>query len=109
MQPAPDDAVADARHEARALGMPRRIGPAQTGQRQSQGGRQLSSQCLDINDEFWGKSPGTTWAGSFFQARQSLHEEALSPLTDHLPARVKPAAISSLSIPAAAMRIILAR
>jgi hypothetical protein len=37
-----------------------------------------------------GKSPGATWAGSFLQACQSLLEETLSPLADHLTARVKP-------------------
>jgi hypothetical protein len=37
-----------------------------------------------------GKSPGATCAGSFLQTRQSLLEEALSPLADHLTTRVKP-------------------
>src|SRR5450631_522396 len=37
-----------------------------------------------------GESPGTTWAPPFLQARQSLFEEALAPLADHLAARIEP-------------------
>src|SRR6187431_77747 len=37
-----------------------------------------------------GKSPGTSRAGSFVEARQSILEEALAPLADHLAARIEP-------------------
>ena len=37
-----------------------------------------------------GKDPRTSRAGSLFEARQSLLEEALAPLTDHLTPRIQP-------------------
>jgi hypothetical protein len=36
-----------------------------------------------------GKSPGSTRAGSFFQARQSLLVETLAPKTDHFAAGIQ--------------------
>src|SRR5262245_19284620 len=36
-----------------------------------------------------GKGPGASWAGHFFESRQSSPEEALAALADHLTARVQ--------------------
>jgi hypothetical protein len=37
-----------------------------------------------------GKGPGTSWAVSLVEARQSLLEEALAPLADNLAAHIEP-------------------
>ncbi len=57
VQPAPHGAVADARHQPRALGVSRHICHTEPRQRQSQGGRQFARQRLDFNRELWGEKP----------------------------------------------------
>ncbi len=57
VQPTPDRAVADARHQARALRVSRHVRNAQARQRQAQGGRQLAGERLDLNRELWGERP----------------------------------------------------
>lgn len=57
VQPSPDRAVADARHQARALRVSRHIGHAEPRQRQTQGGRQFARERLDLNRELWGERP----------------------------------------------------
>ena len=90
VQPPPDRAVADAGHQARALRVSRHVGDAESRQRQTQGRWQLAGERLDLNGDLRGKNPGASRAGSFFQARQSLLEEALAPLADHLAPGVQP-------------------
>ena len=110
MQPAPHGAVADARHQAAALSMPGHIGHAQARQRHAQRGRQLAGQRLDLNGELLGGKtrgrPGR--ARSSRPANRSLKKRLRHWLT--ASRRVsRRAAISSLSMPAAAIRIIFAR
>ena len=57
VQPAPDRAVADARHQASALRMARHIGHAQPGQRNTQGGGQLAGHRFDLNGQLGGERP----------------------------------------------------
>jgi len=57
VQPTPDRAVADARHQARALCMLRHIRYAEPRQGQAQSGWQLARECLDLNRELWGEKP----------------------------------------------------
>lgn len=57
VQPTPDRAVADARHQARALRVSRHVGNAQARQRHVPGGRQLAGERLDLNRELWGERP----------------------------------------------------
>ena len=90
MQPAPDGAVADARHKSRILGMPRHIGHAQAGQRQTQSVGQLASQRLVLNDDLWGEKPGGDPVGLFPPSPPIAPQKAFSPLTNDLTARVKP-------------------
>ena len=58
VQPAPYRAIADARHQSAALGLPRHVGHAQTRQGHPQAGRQLTGQRLDLNGDLWGEKPG---------------------------------------------------
>lgn len=57
VQPTPDRAVADARHQARALGVSRHIGHTESRQRQAQGGWKFARERLDLNRELWGERP----------------------------------------------------
>jgi len=52
-------------------------------------GRSQASALISIVSS-GGKDPGASRAGSFFETRQSLREEALAPLADHLASRVQP-------------------
>jgi hypothetical protein len=52
-------------------------------------GWQAASQRLNLNDQFWGKNPGTTRAGALVQSGQSFFEEASSPHADNLATSVK--------------------
>ena len=57
VQPTPDGAVANARHQAAALRVSCHIGHAESRQRQAQGGGQLARKRLDLNGELWGERP----------------------------------------------------
>ena len=57
VQPSPDGAVADTRHQASALRVSSHIGDAEPRQRQAQGGGQFARKCLDLNRELWGERP----------------------------------------------------
>ena len=57
VQPPPDSAVADARHQTRALRVSRHISHAESRQWQAQGRRALTRQRLDLNRELWGEKP----------------------------------------------------
>jgi hypothetical protein len=57
MQPTPDRAVADARHQAQALCMSCHIRYAEPRQGQAQSGGQLARECLDLNRALWGEKP----------------------------------------------------
>ena len=57
MQPTPDRAVADARHQTRARRVSRHIGHAESTKWQAQGGRHLVRERLDLNGELWGEKP----------------------------------------------------
>src|SRR5512145_692519 len=47
------------------------------------------ASALILTTSSGGKSPRSTRAGSFFQARQSLPVEALAPQTHHFAARIQ--------------------
>ena len=57
VQPPPDSAVADARHQTRALRVSCHIGHAESRQWQAQGGRRFTRERLDLNRELWGEKP----------------------------------------------------
>ena len=57
VQPTPHRAVADARHQPRALGLSRHIGHAESRQRQAEVGRTFARDRLDLNRELWGERP----------------------------------------------------
>ena len=42
-----------------------------------------------LNDQFWGKTPGTTRAGALVLSRDSLFEEAFSPHADDFATSVE--------------------
>ena len=65
VQPAPDGAVADARDQARALGVSRHIGHAESRQGQAKVGRQFAGKRLDLNRELWGERPEGDPGGPF--------------------------------------------
>ena len=57
VQPTPDRAVADARHQARALSVSRHIGHAESRQWQAEVGPQLARERFDLNRELLGERP----------------------------------------------------
>jgi len=57
VQPTPDRAVADARHQARALSVARNVGHAEARQRQAEVGRQFASKRLDLHGQLRGERP----------------------------------------------------
>ena len=63
VQPTPDCAVADARHQTRALGVSRNVGHAEARQWQPKVGRQFARDRLDLNRELWGERPGGDLGG----------------------------------------------
>ena len=63
VQPPPDGAVADARHQARLSRVLRHVSNAQPRQRQAQRCRQFAGERLDLNGQLWGEKPGGVLGG----------------------------------------------
>ena len=63
MQPSPDRAVADARHQARLSRVTRHVGNAQPGKRQAQCRGQFAGERFDLNGQLWGEKPGGVLGG----------------------------------------------
>ncbi len=82
--------------DAGAAHFARHVGDAHARQRQSQIGRQLTGQRLDLNDQLrgggggGGGSPGASGPGALVESWQAFVEEPLPPLADDLAPRVEP-------------------
>lgn len=58
VQPAPDGASGDGGDNAGLANMPRDIGRTPVREGKAKGGRQFTSERLDLDDELWGKKSG---------------------------------------------------
>jgi hypothetical protein len=65
------------------------VGDREARKWQSLATRQLTSECLYLNDETGGKAGLAPASGFVLEARQTGHGESLAPLTDDLAGRVE--------------------
>lgn len=88
-QPPSDGASRDADDQAGLTDLAPELARAPARQGDALGGWQLTGEGLDLNDQFWGESPGPARARTFFEAGQTLLEEPFAPQADDLAAGVE--------------------